>query len=261
MSTGESEFMELSNTVKSWLFDENNIDQDVESKIEFVQKSMVGPITRLRALGISNGKLKKYANQVSKEYKNIELDELLEELDIIYQNSISTEEKIIVYYILEKYKKLVVNNSQLVFNFIDENWIDDIDHWTSSDHLCIDALKHIKFDDTLREKIDSWIKSDNFWRRRLAVTTMLKHTKVENNAKYILTNIDLLKEDTNYYVRKTFPWLIRTISDSFPAMIKDYLLINYKFFSKTELRDATKKLDSITIEKILQNYNQFIKKS
>ncbi len=243
--------------IQKWINNPENSDQNKESKTRFIQTALAGDITSLYGVGISNGSLKKYATYVYKKNKNIEFEELIANVDKLFMSAKSIEMRVFVFFLLEKYRKLIKNNSIQLFKHIDQKWIDEVDHWTSSDHLCINVIKHLNIDDQIRDTIQLWRVSDNFWRRRLCVTALLKHTN--NNAEFITTQINYLKTDKNYYVRKSFPWLLRTISQSHADMIYNYLLDNYQYFSKTELREASKRLDTNKIEEIIDLYIKYKK--
>lgn len=249
------ENMELALSITKWLEDPSSSDQNKESKSGFIRTAKAGPITRLRAAGISNGKLKKYATEIFKENKTIDYNPLMGEMSDLYLEAKSTETVVLCFFILEKFKQLVRNNSKDIFKIINSDWIDKIDHWTSSDHLCINLVGYLELDEDIIEEVKTWRKSQNFWRRRLSITFFLKHYKGnEEISNLVLEQIDYLKNDKNYYVRKSLPWLMRTVSHTIPDTIEEYLEKNIIYFSKTEIREASRKLSDDAQVQLIELY-------
>ena len=230
--------------LRNWLFDPGNSDQELEGKRRFVKTANVGPVTRLDVLGISNGKLKKKAAEVFRENKNASFQQVLELTEELFCNAQHIEEQILATYLLEKYKKLVSNHAPQMFERIDTVWIEHVDHWMGADHLAINVFRYLPvYEETYVAKIRTWVESPNFWRQRLSIIAFIKHIKTHPAIhNIIIDHINQLKTSKNYYVRKTFPWILREISKTNPDIINQYLLDNYMFFSKTELREATKNL-------------------
>ena len=148
------------NELINWLFDEEISDQVKEGKANFLKTAKVGPVTKLETVGISNGTLKKKANEFYRTNKDISLPELLEGLKILWIKPMLAEARVLTAYILGKYHKIFDDS---VWQHID-GWVETIDHWTSCDHLCIDVTGHLKvYEDPIYSDIQEWINSDNFW--------------------------------------------------------------------------------------------------
>ncbi|MCY3410556.1 MAG: DNA alkylation repair protein [Candidatus Heimdallarchaeota archaeon] len=238
------------NTFMDWISDPANHDQDNTKKTGFVQTAMVGPVTKLSAAGISNGKLKKYCVEVQKANISMDIDELLEGAHYIFEKARFTEDRVAIFFLLERYKKLIKTNSIRVFTEINDRWVDLIDHWTTSDHLCINVFPYLMLNDSILKEIDLWGESQNFWRRRLSITALIKHCQDEEIGLFIIKQVNKQIQDRNYYVRKAIPWLLRTCCKSVTEEVEEYLMNNYHQLSKTELREAMKNL-SIDSQAIL----------
>ncbi len=243
-----------------WIDNPENSDQNAVSKTEFVKIAKEGESSKLSGAGVSNPKLKKKASEFYKNNKiksEDEFHELFNELEKVYMNGKYIEERILVFFILEKYKKMIQKEHKLVFNRINKLWIDEIDHWTTADHLCINVFKHIPIYQ-YNKTIDSWAKSDNFWRQRLSIVAYIKHIKSEEKVhRHIIQNIDLLKETKNYYVRKSFPWILREISKVNSQIISEYLDKNVQYLTKTELKEASKNLSENIKKSLLEKYENY----
>ncbi|MCH8907367.1 MAG: DNA alkylation repair protein [Candidatus Heimdallarchaeota archaeon] len=219
--------MKWERLIYEWLTDKSNSNQNLESKTNFAKTTFQSESTSLNAVGISNPSLRKKV----------------------------LEARTMSCYFLSKYKKHV---DKTLFNHINSVWIDLIDHWTLSDHLCIDAFANLDLNQiSYTKEIKKWVKNENFWRRRLSVTIYLKHLRKHEWAGLLaLENIDKLKEDTNYYVRKSFSWVLRESSKVMKENISAYLINNVGYFNKTELHEASKYCDQGFKTELLDTYDQ-----
>lgn len=229
------------NELINWLNDPQSVDQVVAGKRKFLKTAKEGPITELDTVGISNDVLKKKAKEFYNENKEMKISELLEGLNTVWFEPMLSEARVLISYILSKYHS---NFDKAVWPYVDQ-WVESIDHWISNDHLCIEIAPHLKvYEDPIYTDLENWITSNNFWRRRFAIVSFLKH--VRNNTEAVsamLPLMDQIIEDKSYYVRKAIPWLLREASKSDPENVKDFIKERIKFLSKTELREATKMLD------------------
>lgn len=241
----------------NWITDISQNDQEAEGKTKFVKTALVGPITRLSAFGKSNPLMRKKSKEFFTTFKDqLSLKELLLGLDYIYQNIDYTEAHMFIFYSLENFKNLY-NRDKLgqeeFFNLINNRWVDRIDHWTSSDHLCINGVRHMPvYEDKFTKEINKWVNSDNFWKQRLSIVIYIKHIKGNKVSQdLIIQNITKLIDTKNYYIRKSIPWLLREISKVDPIRIETFVRENIDKISKTELREASRALDnSIQVELI-----------
>ncbi|MCE7735457.1 MAG: DNA alkylation repair protein [Candidatus Heimdallarchaeota archaeon] len=242
------------NELMNWLQDEDNSDQVKEGKLNFLKTAKIGPITKLDVVGISNGVLKKKASEFYRLNREMELSDLLEGLDILWMKPMLSEARILTAYILGKYHSKF---DDTVWQLIDR-WVDTIDHWTSCDHLCIDVTGYMDvYENPIYTDIQEWINSDNFWRRRFAVVCFVKHARSNKNAVIkLLPLIDLILRDTNYYVRKSIPWLLREASKADSELLSEFIFERIGFLSKTEVRESMKMFDNETQEKFLYKYSK-----
>ncbi|MHA2029172.1 MAG: DNA alkylation repair protein [Candidatus Kariarchaeaceae archaeon] len=242
------------NELINWLHDKDNSDQVKEGKLNFLKTAKEGPVTKLDTVGISNGILKKKANEFYRSNKDLQLQELLDGLDILWMKPMLSEARVLAAYILGKYHKIY---DERVWEQID-NWVDSIDHWTSCDHLCIDVSGNLAVDEyPIYIALQEWVKSENFWRRRFAIVCFVKHVRTEKRSvDKLLPLLDSILRDTNYYVRKAIPWLLREASKSSPNVLSEFIFDRIGFLSKTELREAMKMLDTDTQDKFIYKYEK-----
>lgn len=237
-----------------WLNDPQTADQVVAGKSKFLKTSKEGPITQLDTVGISNDVLKKKGREFYKENEKIEMSELLEGLNTLWFEPMLSEARILTTYILAKYHK---NFDTSIWEYIDR-WVESIDHWTSCDHLCMEITPYIKvYENPIYEDLQKWITSDNFWRRRFTIVSFLKHVRSDKSAVVVMLPLmNQIMSDNNYYVRKAIPWILREASKSDPEEVKEFIKERIELLTKTELREATDRLDPNIQTHFLKVYDQ-----
>ena len=231
--------------MRDYLLQERYRDQNAEKKTNFIKIAKVGEITHLSGFGISNGVVKKLAKDYFR--KGLPFDQVLTDCNRMFREAKYTEEHVFVFNLIELYKNSVIEE---LFEYANE-WIDYIDHWVSSDHLGINAMRYYPVQNHL-DQIRTWSSSDNFWRRRQSMTFVLKHLNREDVRNCAIMNITDLLDDRNYYVRKAIPWVLRICSKYDPKLIYEYLVEHISQLNKTELREASKKLEEK--EKLIELY-------
>lgn len=225
-------------------------DQNAKSKTSFLRTAKEGQPTRLKAFGLSNGKVKKLAVQFySEEYKSHPFDEVLFACDLLFREAEFVEDHMLIFYLLERFHKQFTSDLFSVVN----QWIDLIDHWISSDHIDINVMRKYPIERHLKE-ISSWRNSENFWRRRQSITILLKHLKKDNVGEILMGNIEHLKTDKSYYVRKGFTWVMREYSKIRPEIVYRFLDTNINHLNKTELRECSKYLKQK--EELIEKYER-----
>ncbi len=225
----------------------SNWDQDSEGKNKYVRTAREGEVTHLRAIGIRNGTLRKLVKNYYKKHKAEDFSSVIRTVDQVFKNAEFIEEHIFVCYLLEMYKKKYTSE---IFAIVDQ-WIDLVDHWMSSDHISINAMRHYPVERHL-EEIQSWAYSQDIWRKRQSLTICLKHfheSEVRNTAK---KNVETLVNDKSYYVRKALTWVVSELGKIEPNWVRAFLRENFDALTKTELRECSKHLNSK--EELLEVY-------
>jgi 3-methyladenine DNA glycosylase AlkD len=134
-------------------------------------------------------------------------------------------------------------------------WFDDIDNWSHCDGLSVYVLGSILLrDDSVISEIMKWTKSDNHWRRRGALTsTMLANRKTKGDPFWTLTMLNDVVEDKEYYVRKTFSWVLREMGKGYPDFVFEYLMYNKSKFNKTDVKESVKYLPKDKAKTVLES--------
>ncbi len=123
-------------------------------------------------------------------------------------------------------------------------WWDDIDNWAHCDGMSVYVLGSILLkDDSVISEIMEWTKSDNFWRRRAALTsTMLGNRAGKGDPFWTLTMLNDVLDDDEYYVRKVYGWVLREMGKGYPDFVFEYMMFNKSKFNKTDVKEAVKHL-------------------
>lgn len=134
-------------------------------------------------------------------------------------------------------------------------WFDDIDNWSHCDGLSVYVLGSILLrDDSIISEIMKWTKSGSIWRRRGALTsTMLANRKRKGDPFWTLTMLNDVLEDRDYYVRKTFSWVLREMGKGYPDFVYEYLMYNKAKFNKTDVKESVKYLPEDKAKTILES--------
>ncbi len=152
--------------------------------------------------------------------------------------------------ILRRFDKMVDRSTLDVV----EVWYDDIDNWSHCDGLSVYVLGSIVLrDDSVISGIMSWTKSDNPWRRRGALlSTMLGNRKGKGDPFWTFTMLNDVLEDEEYYVRKTFSWVLREMGKGYPDFVFEYLMYNKSRFSNTDVKESVKYLPEENAKTVLE---------
>ncbi len=136
-----------------------------------------------------------------------------------------------------------------------KDWFDDIDNWSHCDGLSVYVLGSIILkDDSVVPEIMGWTKSDNFWRRRAALTsTMLGNRSGEADPFWTFTMLNDVLDDDEYYVKKVFGWVLREMGKGYPDFVFEYLMYNKSKFSIMDVRESVKYLPEEKASMVLES--------
>ncbi len=174
--------------------------------------------------------------------KKINFNEILNGSTWIWQQPI-LEARIFACKFLGKFRRQF---SKSTWQVLDEKWIDLVDHWTSSDHLCTDVLSHFPLIDKRFSYLDDlhrWSTSKNCWRRRISLVTFVRI--VRTNPKGILAAEKILVnliDDEDYYVRKAIAWILREAIKSNPRRVLELVKIHKNSLKPSEIKEIMKRI-------------------
>ena len=89
--------------------------------------------------------------------------------------------------------------------------------------------------------MDEWISDPDFWIRRSAILSQLRHKK-ETDSKRLFSYCLAQADETEFFIRKGIGWALREYSYANPDAVKKFLLNNRKRLSNLSFREGAKQL-------------------
>lgn len=132
-------------------------------------------------------------------------------------------------------------------------WLDRyIDNWGLTDGLSLWLLgASIANDPSLIDKLDSWTRSRNRWKRRAAAVALVYSAKRGEHARAILRIAAPLIKDEDDMVQKGVGWLLKETYPKKPAEVVRFLLANRAKTTRLVLRYAAEKMTAADKARVL----------
>ncbi|MDZ4832324.1 MAG: DNA alkylation repair protein [Candidatus Melainabacteria bacterium] len=89
--------------------------------------------------------------------------------------------------------------------------------------------------------MDEWISDDDFWIRRSAILSQLRH-KQATDSKRLFSYCLSQAEEKEFFIRKAIGWALREYSYSDPDAVRKFLLKHRKRLSNLSFREGAKHL-------------------
>lgn len=136
-----------------------------------------------------------------------------------------------------------------------EKWLKAyINHWGPCDDFCTHALGYlVAQNNSLFDKVQSWMKSENFAVRRAAAVVLIYpigHDRYDGIDPFIISNA--LMHDERYLVQKGYGWMLKVLSQKEPQKVIDYLVKHKATMPRTAYRYALEKLDRETKDMLMK---------
>jgi len=159
------------------------------------------------------------------------------------------EEGALVCYVYRRFAKQCGAREFALFT----RWLDRyVDNWAHTDGLSLWLLgASIANDATLVDKLDSWTRSKNRWKRRAAAVTLVYSAKRGEHTRAILRIAAPLIEDEDDMVQKGVGWLLKETYPKKPAEVVRFLLANRSITTRLVLRYAAEKMTTADKARVL----------
>ncbi len=128
-----------------------------------------------------------------------------------------------------------------------KTWLKRVDCWEHSDDLSK------IFADTLEQQPDwvlpvlsKWNRARNPWQRRQSVVALLEYTQKRKQVQpydTLISFVEPLLDDQEYYVQKGVGWTLREIYNAYPEEMTAFFSDRYPDIKPTAWSAATEKLD------------------
>ena len=135
-----------------------------------------------------------------------------------------------------------------------KKWQKEVDNWGSCDGMAKIYTKILEvIPDEVLPQLKKWNRSASPWDRRQSVVSLLyfsRTKKVVLPFKTIITLINRLLDDKEYYVQKGVGWSLKELYQVYPKETLEYLEKNIKRISAVAFSPATEKLKKKEKEKL-----------
>ena len=125
--------------------------------------------------------------------------------------------------------------------------------WGDCDDFCTHA-----FGELLRQRkelfsnILSWTDDEDFWVRRASAVILIPailHNDYEGINPLVIS--DKLMNDKHYLVLKGYGWMLKSLSQVNPTLVKEYLVYNHSVMPRVSYRYALQKFDKKTRDELM----------
>jgi 3-methyladenine DNA glycosylase AlkD len=159
------------------------------------------------------------------------------------------EEGALVCYLYRRFAKQCGAREFALFT----RWLDRyVDNWSLTDGLALWLLgASIANDATLIDKLNSWTRSRNRWKRRAAAVALVYSAKRGVHTRAILRIATPLIEDQDDMVQKGVGWLLKETYPKKPAEVVRFLVANRKKTTRLVLRYAAEKMTATDKARVL----------
>jgi 3-methyladenine DNA glycosylase AlkD len=159
------------------------------------------------------------------------------------------EEGALVCYLYRRFAKQCGAREFALFT----RWLDRyVDNWSLTDGLALWLLgASIANDAALIDKLNSWTRSRNRWKRRAAAVALVYSAKRGEHTRAILRIATPLIEDQDDMVQKGVGWLLKETYPKKPAEVVRFLVANRKKTTRLVLRYAAEKMTATDKARVL----------
>ncbi len=127
------------------------------------------------------------------------------------------------------------------------SWSEEIENWEHSDRLSHIHSSLLEQDFYLvYPTLAKWNCSEHSWQRRLSVVNLLYYSSLRKSyppAKAILTLVEALLLDQEYYVQKGVGWTLREAGNVFPEEAENFINKHLHSLSSIAFTTAIEKID------------------
>jgi 3-methyladenine DNA glycosylase AlkD len=159
------------------------------------------------------------------------------------------EEGALVCYLYRRFAKQCGAREFALFT----GWLDRyVNNWALTDGLSLWLLgASIANDTTLVDRLDSWTRSKNRWKRRAAAVALVYSAKRGEHTRVILRIAAPLIEDKDDMVQKGVGWLLKETYPKKPSEVVRFLIANRAKTTRLVLRYAAEKMSAIDKARVL----------
>ncbi|PNX52883.1 MAG: hypothetical protein BV458_07345 [Thermoplasmata archaeon M9B2D] len=218
------------------------IQSDLRTHSNPERKEKIAGYLKTSALGFIGVELPDIHRIVKRSIKGINLEEMPHLMTELWKMKFF-ETRLAA---IDIFKEYVRNGSIDQALELANGWIDDADTWAITDPLCSPCIGSLILRDAkVKRVLESWRKSDNFWRRRCSVLPYLYLTlKTQYKPEYanlILNAVTPHISDEEFFVGKAAGWVLRELSKREPKLVEGYFTEYQDKMTTLVKREGSKK--------------------
>ena len=210
-----------------------------EKRIEFAKKSYP---TKMHVIGVTVPNIKIVLKELKEQTKTLKTQEKLDLIRRLIDKDVFELQQIAFEY-LQTEKNLYKSLTEEFIESIEKN----LDNWISVDYfgaIVVGCAWRENFVST--EKVKSYLKSDDFWIRRIAVVaTVSLNQKARGglgDSKRTLEICKLVVDDHQEMIVKALSWALRELAKIDKEPVIEFVNENENRLHKKVLREVTNKL-------------------
>jgi 3-methyladenine DNA glycosylase AlkD len=99
------------------------------------------------------------------------------------------------------------------------SWVERVEHWWHSDGLSALLVRVLEHDRELLTTLQQWNQSDNPWKRRQSIVSLLYYARMRKRIlpfDEMIVLVENLIDDQHYYVQKGVGWTLRELFNVYP---------------------------------------------
>ena len=190
-------------------------------------------------VGFKGSIIKKVAQEVIKQAKNLSKEDLLDSCEMIYEYDRPGESGAASIWV-SRIKKQFAKSDFKRF----ESWLKKyVDNWGRCDTFCTGFFGELIFMyPDLITKTQRWAKSKNRWLRRASAVILIPSLKNSKQLDKAFEVADILLMDKDDMVRKGYGWMLKVAADKNRDEVYGYVLEHKEEMPRTALRYAIEKM-------------------
>ena len=200
-------------------------------------------------LGAKVPDTRKVGKAIWKKYKKeLSYDEWISLFGVLWRKC-TFEEGLISLEIMPKLKKKYSDRTLETMEY----WIDNyITNWAHCDDFC----NHIMYllierHETVITQLYSWFRSQNRWKRRASVVSMIPHARKGKHVNHVLALCNRLMLDKDDMVQKGVGWTLKELSKADKEVVINFLQPWKKKSARLLLRYACEKMNKDDKKRVL----------
>ncbi|HOP05250.1 MAG TPA: DNA alkylation repair protein [Tenuifilaceae bacterium] len=212
-----------------------------DKRIEFAKKSYP---TRMQVIGVIVPNLKIVVKELSKQTKSFDNQKKLELIKLLIDEDVFELQQVAFEY-LQSEKSLYKSLTEEFVESIEKN----LDNWLSVDYFGAIVVGCAWRENLITtEKVKSYLKSNDFWIRRIAVVATVslnqKARGGRGDSKRTLEICRLVVDDHHDMIVKALSWALRELSKIDKDSVIEFINENRNSLHKKVLREVNSKLET-----------------